>query len=203
MPNSTWRAIPIAAVSMAGALFAVKPADAPRVTFSKDVAPVLQEALPGLPSSGRSRAVFPAHLPAGAPLGQGDEGSGAVEEDAALVRRSALWQVFERPVAAAERCGYAGGLGGWRRAGRRRAGFAAAAGLCGGLVHPQAGCGVRVSAGVSDSRDRHPRISESDRAFRIHGRQMGAVRRGAAGRSRAHPPYDFVCARTGFALAAG
>jgi hypothetical protein len=44
MLNSRWRspAIPIAAISIAGGLFAASPTDAPRVTFSKDVAPVLQ-----------------------------------------------------------------------------------------------------------------------------------------------------------------
>src|ERR1022692_1013669 len=65
----------------------------------------------GMQSSGRSRAFFSAHLSAGATLGQGDEGSGAVEEDATVVRRSALWQVFERSVAFAKRRGHAGRLG--------------------------------------------------------------------------------------------
>jgi hypothetical protein len=41
MSNSGWRAIATSAVFMC-ALFAEKPTDVPRVTFSKDVAPVLQ-----------------------------------------------------------------------------------------------------------------------------------------------------------------
>ena len=38
-----WPAISIAAVSVAGSLFAASPTDAPGVTFSKDVAPLLQK----------------------------------------------------------------------------------------------------------------------------------------------------------------
>src|ERR1019366_6205236 len=40
--TTLFRSIPIAAVSIAAGLFAASPTDAPRVTFSKDVAPVLQ-----------------------------------------------------------------------------------------------------------------------------------------------------------------
>jgi hypothetical protein len=45
MLNSKWRwpALPLAAICMAGGLVAAKPTDAPRVTFAKDVAPVLQQ----------------------------------------------------------------------------------------------------------------------------------------------------------------
>ncbi len=141
------------AIFYAYGLFAQNP------TFTKDVAPILQNALPGLPPSRRGRAIFSTHLRAGAPLGQGDQRSGARAQNAALVRRSALRQVLQRQFPPAERDRHPRRLGGRRRAARQSEGHAAAAPVRRRLGHSQARRRHRIANAIRNSSHRHHRIS--------------------------------------------
>src|ERR1019366_2204560 len=149
-----WPAISIAAVSVAGSLFAASPTDAPGVTFSKDVAPLLQKHCQACHRPGESapfsllsyqqarpwaKAMKEAVLLKKMPPWFADPRYGKCSNDRSLSQSD-----VDTLVAWAD-----GG------AGRRCQGSAGDARLFGGVVHPKAGRGVRVSAAVSDSGDGH------------------------------------------------
>ena len=161
------------------------------------------EALPDMPSPRRSGAFFAAHLPAGAPWAK-------AMKEAVLLKKMPPW--YADPSATesfrtTDRSRRRTWTPWWP--GRMAARPKAIRGIC-----------RRSRPMLRDGPSRKPdvvyefprafqipaignhRISESDRAVRIHGRQMGAVRRSAAGRSRARAPHDFVRARARLALAA-
>ena len=95
-----------------------------KVTWDREIAPIVQARCVDLPSRRRPRADVAGHLRRGASLGQGDQGRSPDPANAEVARRPRLRRFLERPVALPVRDRAGRRLGRWRRAREGQPGFA-------------------------------------------------------------------------------
>ena len=131
--------------------------------------------LPGLSSPRRSGADVLPDLQRNAAVGEGDQGSRADPQDAAVVGRSALRQVLQRPLAVAGGDRHAGSVVRSRRRRGQSERCSAAGPVRRWLDHRQAGRGLRDAERLRCSGDRDDRVSVHRDPDRLHGRPLGAT----------------------------